>query len=61
MADEHRCAACGGVFATAEALQAHARSEHQKAQQFSCAACGGAFASQEALSAHARESHAMRP
>lgn len=58
MADEHRCAACASVFPTREALQAHARSEHQTVQQFSCAACGGAFASQEALSAHAREAHA---
>ena len=60
MADEHRCAACNGVFPTLEALQAHARDEHQPAQQFSCAACGGAFSSQELLSAHARESHPAR-
>ena len=58
MAEQFKCAACGGEFASAEALQAHAKAEHQQAQQFSCGACGGTFGSQEELRAHAQAAHA---
>lgn len=50
------CAACGGEFATSEALAAHTRLAHAA---YRCG-CGEEFQTREALSEHARREHAPR-
>ncbi len=49
------CAACGGEFATDEALAEHARLAHKTA--YRCG-CGEELPTQEALREHARREHA---
>jgi uncharacterized C2H2 Zn-finger protein len=56
-----RCPACGAEFETQEALDAHAREQHQAQQMggFRCPACGAEFETQEALDGHTNSAHAM--
>lgn len=59
MTEEHKCGACGSLFESREALQAHAKADHRSAaEQFSCGSCGGTFGSQEEARAHAKSMHA---
>jgi uncharacterized C2H2 Zn-finger protein len=56
-----RCPACGMEFETQEALDTHAREQHQAQQTsgFRCPACGAEYETQEALDAHTTSAHAM--
>ena len=56
-----RCPACGAEFETQEALDTHAREEHQPQpmSSFRCPACGAEFETQDSLDEHTKSAHAM--
>ena len=56
-----RCPACGQEFETQEALDTHAREEHQPQpmSSFRCPACGAEFETQDSLDEHTKSAHAM--
>jgi uncharacterized C2H2 Zn-finger protein len=56
-----RCPACGAEFETQEALDTHAREQHQTQPKgaFRCPACGAEFETQDSLDAHTKSAHAM--
>lgn len=53
----YSCTACGDVFDSEAALQAHNQQAHAQSQQFVCRACGETFGSQEAMRAHGQAAH----